>query len=114
MPYLNHHSGRMAFGPDGFLYVSVGDGGNANDLGRGHSPQGNGQDTTKLHGKVLRLDVEGKDQGKEYAVPKDNPFVANGKGRPEIYAWGFRNPWGLSFDRGGEHQLFLADVGQDS
>jgi len=114
MPYANHHSGRMAFGPDGLLYVAVGDGGNANDIGRGHSPQGNGQDTQKLHGKILRIDVDHKDAGKQYAVPKDNPFVSNGKGQPEIYAWGFRNPWGLSFDRGGDHQLFVADVGQDS
>lgn len=113
MPYFNHHSGRMAFGPDGFLYVAVGDGGNANDVGKGHSPQGNGQDTTKLLGKVLRLDVNNKDAGKQYAVPKDNPFV-NGGGAPEIFAYGFRNPWGLSFDRGGARELFLADVGQDS
>lgn len=114
LPYSNHHSGRMTFGPDGLLYISVGDGGNANDVGRGHSPQGNGQDTTKLLGKVLRIDVDRKDQGKEYGIPKDNPFVGNGKGQPEIFAWGFRNPWGLCFDRGGDRQLFLADVGQDS
>jgi len=114
MPYMNHHSGRMAFGPDGFLYVGVGDGGNANDVGRGHSPQGNGQDTDKLHGKILRIDVGQKTKSKEYAIPSDNPFVSNGKGQPEIFAWGFRNPWGLSFDRGGAHELFVADVGQDS
>lgn len=113
MPYFNHHSGRLTFGPDGFLYVSVGDGGNSGDVGRGHSPQGNGQDTTKLQGKVLRIDVNKKDAGKEYAVPQDNPFVKGG-GAPEIFAYGFRNPWGLSFDRGGAKELFLADVGQDS
>jgi glucose/arabinose dehydrogenase len=113
MPAFNHHSGRMAFGPDGLLYLSVGDGGNGNDVGPGHSPQGNGQDTSKLLGKVLRLDVDRKDAGKEYAVPTDNPFVKGG-GAPEIFAYGFRNPWGLSFDRGGERGLFLADVGQDS
>jgi glucose/arabinose dehydrogenase len=113
MPAFNHHSGRMAFGPDGLLYLSVGDGGGGNDVGVGHSPQGNGQDTSKLLGKVLRLDVDRKDAGKEYAVPTDNPFVKGG-GAPEIFAYGFRNPWGLSFDRGGERGLFLADVGQDS
>lgn len=114
LPYANHHGGRMAFGPDGFLYIGVGDGGNANDVGRGHSPQGNGQDTRKLLGKILRIDVDRQEGGKRYAVPKDNPFVGTDKGQPEIFAWGFRNPWGLSFDRGGEHHLFVADVGQDS
>ena len=120
MPAFNHHSGRMAFGPDGLLYLSVGDGGGGNDVGIGHSPQGNGQDTSKLLGKVLRLDVDKKDAGKEYAVPKSNPFVKGG-GLPEIFAYGFRNPWGLSFDRGtgwwifrSTRELFLADVGQDS
>lgn len=114
MPYLNHHSGRLAFGPDRFLYVGVGDGGNANDVGRGHSPQGNGQDTQKLHGKILRIDVDRKGGDTPYAIPSDNPFATNGKGRPEIFAWGFRNPWGIAFDRGGKHELFVADVGQDS
>jgi glucose/arabinose dehydrogenase len=129
MPYFNHHSGRMAFGPDGLLYVSVGDGGNANDIDapprngveiRGKAPEGNGQNRQTLMGKVLRIDVNKQDAGKQYGVPKDNPF-AKGGGAPEIYAYGFRNPWGLSFDRGGawslfgrKHNLFLADVGQDS
>ena len=113
MPYFNHHGGRMAFGPDGLLYIGVGDGGNANDVGRGHSPQGNGQDTSKLLGKVLRIDVNNRDAGQQYAVPKDNPFVKGG-GAAEIFAYGLRNPWGLSFDRGGSRELFLADVGQDS
>lgn len=108
-PYFNHNGGRMAFGPDGFLYISVGDGGNGNDVGRGHSPQGNGQDTTTLLGKMLRIDV---DKGTPYGIPTDNPFAA-GKGRPEIYAYGLRNPWGISFDRGGKRELFAADVGQD-
>ncbi len=122
MPYFNHHSGRMAFGPDGFLYLAVGDGGNGNDVDapakngnqiHGKAPEGNGQSRTTLMGKVLRLDVDKKNAGQQYAVPKDNPFV-NGGGRPEIFAYGLRNPWGLSFDRGGAHELFLADVGQDS
>lgn len=122
LPYFNHHSGRMAFGPDGFLYVTVGDGGNGNDVDapprngveiHGKAPEGNGQSRNTLMGKVLRLDVDQRDAGKAYAVPKDNPF-ANGGGRPEIFAYGVRNPWGLSFDRGGAHELFLTDVGQDS
>jgi glucose/arabinose dehydrogenase len=121
MPYFNHHGGRMAFGPDGFLYMAVGDGGNGNDIDappkngvqiHGKAPEGNGQNKETLMGKVLRLDVDHQDKG-AYSFPKDNPF-ANGGGRPEIFAYGFRNPWGLSFDRGGAHELFVADVGQDS
>lgn len=111
-PQFNHNGGRMAFGPDGYLYIAVGDGGQANDMGVGHSPQGNGQDTTTLLGKILRIDV---DRGNPYANPMDNPFVqVQGGGRPEIFAYGFRNPWGISFDRGGKQQLFSVDVGQDS
>lgn len=108
MPYFNHHSGCLAFGPDGFLYISIGDGGNNNDTGRGHGPKGNGQDLKALHGKVLRIDVNA---ATGYGIPKDNPFVEGG-GRPEIFAYGFRNPWGISFDKGGTHQFFVADVGQ--
>ncbi len=122
MPYFNHHSGRMAFGPDGFLYITIGDGGNGSDIDappgksgevRGKAPEGNGQSRNTLLGKVLRIDVNSKDAGKEYAVPKDNPFVSGG-GLPEIFAYGLRNPWGLAFDRAGDRELFLADVGQDS
>lgn len=109
-PQFNHNSGRLAFGPDGHLYISVGDGGNANDTGLGHPPQGNGQDVTTLLGKILRIDVDGKNP---YGIPSDNPFV-DGKGRPEIFAYGLRNPWGVSFDRGGAHELFAADVGQNA
>lgn len=108
-PQFNHNGGRMAFGPDGHLYIALGDGGQANDTGLGHPEQGNGQDTTTLLGKILRIDV---DKGNPYAIPSDNPFLRGG-GRPEIYAYGFRNPWGISFDRGGKHELFAADVGQD-
>src|ERR1051325_8651034 len=114
-PDWNHNSGRLAFGPDGFLYWTVGDGGAANDVGdvargRGHPPEGNGQKLDTLLGKVLRLDL---DHGTPYGIPKDNPYADGKKGLPEIYAYGFRNPWGLSFDRGGKHDLIVADVGQD-
>ena len=98
------------FGPDGFLYIAVGDGGGANDNERGHNPEiGNGQDVSRLNGKILRINVDG---AKPYAIPQDNPFVGK-HGRNEIFAFGIRNPWGMSFDRGGEHQLFVADVGQN-
>ncbi len=114
-PDWNHNSGRIAFGPDGFLYMSVGDGGAFNDVGdvargRGHPPEGFGQRLDTLLGKVLRLDV---DRGNPYGLPKDNPYADGKKGLPEIFAYGLRNPWGMSFDRGGKHDLILADVGQD-
>lgn len=114
-PDWNHNSGRIAFGPDGFLFQSVGDGGAFNDVGdvargRGHPPDGFGQRLDTLLGKVLRLDV---DRGNPYGIPQDNPYADGRKGRPEIFAYGLRNPWGMSFDRGGKHDLILADVGQD-
>lgn len=114
-PDWNHNSGRLAFGPDGFLYWAVGDGGAANDVGdvergRGHPPEGNGQKLDTLLGKVLRLDV---DHGTPYGIPKDNPYADGKKGLPEIFAYGLRNPWGISFDRGGKHDLIVVDVGQD-
>ena len=98
----------MAFGPDGYLYIGVGDGGNANDQGK-RPETGNGQNLETLLGKILRIDVN---KGQPYGIPQDNPFVG-GKGKPEIYAYGLRNPWGISFDRGGKHELFASDVGQD-
>jgi glucose/arabinose dehydrogenase len=114
-PDWNHNSGRIAFGPDGYLYWTVGDGGAFNDVGdaargRGHPPEGNGQKLDTHLGKVLRLDV---DHGAPYGIPKDNPFADGKKGLPEIYAYGLRNPWGISFDRGGKHDLIVVDVGQD-
>ncbi len=109
-PSFNHNGGTLAFGPDGFLYASSGDGGGGNDTGLGHSPQGNGQDTSTLLGKILRIDV---DTGNPYGIPKDNPFADGRKGRPEIFAYGLRNPWKFSFDRGGAHELFAGDVGQN-
>jgi glucose/arabinose dehydrogenase len=109
-PQFNHNSGRVVFGPDGYLYIGSGDGGGANDVGLGHPPEGNGQHLQTLLGKILRIDVN---HGDPYAIPGDNPF-RNGPGLPEIYAYGLRNPWGMTFDRGGTRQFFVADVGQDA
>lgn len=108
-PYFNHDGGTLAFGPDGYLYLAMGDGGNANDDGK-RPATGNAQNLDTLLGKILRIDVN---QGNPYAIPSDNPLVGK-QGRPEIYAWGFRNPWRISFDRGGNRELFAADVGQDA
>ncbi|HTP01937.1 MAG TPA: PQQ-dependent sugar dehydrogenase [Anaerolineales bacterium] len=101
-PFPNHNGGSMAFGPDGYLYMGLGDGGSQGD------PHGNGQNTKALLGKLLRADV---DKGDPYAIPPDNPF-AQGDGRPEVWAYGLRNPWRVSFDRL-THDLYIADVGQD-
>jgi glucose/arabinose dehydrogenase len=102
-PYGNHNGGHLAFGPDGYLYVAVGDGGSAGD------PEGNGQNLSTLLGSILRLDVSGEG----YRVPPDNPFVDTHGARPEIYAYGLRNPWRFSFDRE-TGDLWAADVGQDA
>jgi glucose/arabinose dehydrogenase len=117
-PAANHNGGQIAFGPDGFLYIGRGDGGGANDQ---HGTIGNGQSLTTLLGKMLRINVNG---ALPYAIPSGplgNPFAANprcvnGSGTqncPEIYAWGFRNPWRWSFDRGTD-TLWLGDVGQNA
>jgi glucose/arabinose dehydrogenase len=112
-PQMNHNGGTIAFGPDGYLYVPLGDGGGANDVGRGHAPDGNGQNLTTLLGKILRIDVDKKDEGKAYGIPADNPFVAREGVLPEIYALGFRNPWRIAFDVGGDKSLFVSDAGQN-
>ena len=106
-PQANHNGGGLGFGPDGDLYIGVGDGGSEGDIGAGHSPGGNGQDTSKLNGKILRIDVSGT---APYAIPAGNPF-ASGGGRPEIYAYGFRNPWRFSWEPAGAHRLLVDDVG---
>lgn len=111
-PQGNHNGGQLAFGPDGMLYLSVGDGGGANDAGTGHHEVlGNGQDLATLLGKVLRIDVTSEIG--DYSVPADNPFVAVAGARPEIWAYGLRNPWRFSFDLANGNRLFLADAGQN-
>jgi glucose/arabinose dehydrogenase len=102
-PFWNHNGGHLAFGPDGYLYIGLGDGGSAGD------PQGNGQNPRALLGKMLRIDVNGD---APYSVPEDNPFVNDPNYAPEIWALGFRNPWRYSFDRA-TGDLYIADVGQD-
>lgn len=123
-PYCNHHGGKMAFGPDGYLYVGVGDGGWEGDVISA------GQDLHTLLGKMLRIDVENTTPDRAYSIPKDNPFLTplqqmtlfgvtekqfsqiHPKARPEIWAYGIRNPWTFSFDRK-TGDLFIADIGQN-
>ncbi|MEV2189896.1 PQQ-dependent sugar dehydrogenase [Streptomyces phaeochromogenes] len=102
-PYPNHNGGDIRFGPDGYLYIALGDGGSGGD------PHGNGQNLDTLLGKMLRIDPQG---GKPYAIPRDNPFVDDPNAKDEIWAYGLRNPWRFSFDaRTGD--LLIADVGQN-
>jgi len=113
-PQFNHNGHWIGFGSDGMLYVSTGDGGYANDWGIGHNvTEGNGQDLTSLHGKILRIDVNTMSDGKPYGIPADNPFVGNNDAAPEIWAYGLRNPWRCSFDTGSD-RLFCGDVQQNS
>lgn len=104
-PESNHNGGDLKFGPDGYLYIGVGDGGGAGDR---HGETGNGQNLNTLLGKILRIDVN-SDQS--YRIPNDNPFVGKAA-KPEIWAYGLRNPWRISFDNN-SGQLFVADVGQN-
>ena len=116
-PYANHNGGMLAFGPDGYLYVGLGDGGSAGD------PQRNGQNPGTLLGSILRIDPGTPSAGRNYAIPPDNPFVGRGEGyHEEIWAYGLRNPWRFSFDRGAggegtgsqKGDLWAGDVGQNA
>lgn len=104
-PYTNHNGGQLRFGPDRQLYIALGDG------GAGGDPHGNGQRLDTLLGKILRIDVLQPTQGQPYGIPADNPFVGQQGARPEIFAYGLRNPWRFSFAPDG--RLWTADVGQD-
>lgn len=103
-PYANHNGGLVKFGPDGFLYIGMGDGGSGGD------PQNNGQNPKALLGKMLRIDVDG---GSPYGIPADNPYADGANGAPEVWAIGFRNPWRYSFDKQ-TGDLFIGDVGQNA
>lgn len=105
-PYQNHNGGPIEFGPDGFLYVGLGDGGDRND------PKASGQNLSRLLGKILRIDVDNPADGKQYGIPGDNPFVNTDGARGEIYALGIRNPWRIAFDRE-TGDLWVGDVGQE-
>jgi glucose/arabinose dehydrogenase len=105
-PFWNHDGGTLCFGPDGYLYVAVGDGGAAND------PFKHGQDLKTLFAKILRIDVDRREAGKRYGVPRDNPFVGTKGAAPEVWAYGLRNVWRMAFDRK-TGRLWAADVGQN-
>jgi glucose/arabinose dehydrogenase len=112
-PQPNHNGGQIAFGPDGYLYIGLGDGGSAGDSGSGHAPGGNGQSLGTLLGKILRIDPNPEPGGAPYTVPADNPFVGRDDARPEIWSFGLRNPWRFSFDRA-NGDLWIGDVGQNA
>ena len=106
-----HNGGMIAFGPDGYLYLSIGDGANGDT---GNDPTSNAQDIERLEGKIIRIDVDRTDtvNGKPYSSPTDNPYYGPQAGRDEIFAIGWRNPWRLSFDRAAPHAMWVGDVGQ--
>lgn len=106
-PYPNHNGGLLLFGPDGYLYIGLGDGGSGGD------PEGHGQDLNTLLGSILRIDVDSTTDDLPYGIPADNPFVGQDGARGEIWAYGLRNPWRFSFDRE-TGDLLIADVGQNA
>lgn len=118
-PQMNHDGGAIEFGPDGYLYIALGDGGAANDVALGHPPLGNGQDVSTILGSLLRIDVDGEEP---YGIPEDNPLVGvtldqeagyeGAEAQPEIYLWGLRNPYRFSFDRE-TGAIWIPDVGQN-
>ena len=105
-PYSNHNGGDLAFGPDGFLYIAVGDG------GAGGDPEDRAQNINSVFGKLLRIDVDNTSNGNNYAIPDDNPLNGNPNAVDEIWAYGLRNPWKFSFDSM-TNELWIADVGQN-
>ena len=109
-PAPNHNGGQMAFGPDGYLYIALGDGGFTS--GNPGDPLNNGQSLTTLNGSILRIDPSETAEGSGYRIPEDNPFYALGAARGEIWVYGLRNPWRFSFDREGG-RLWAADAGHD-
>lgn len=106
-PATNHNGGQIAFGPDGYLYIALGDGGGGGD------PFENGQDRSTLLGSILRIDVDSQENGLNYSIPTDNPFIGEPNVREEIYAYGLRNPWRMSFDTQ-TGDLLTGDVGQNA
>jgi len=106
-PFANHNGGQIPFGPDGYLYIGLGDGGSAGD------PQGNGQNVGTFLGSLPRIDVDGVSQDKNYPIPTDNPFVGVDGALGEIWAYGLRNPWRFSFDQA-TGLLWVGDVEQGS
>ncbi len=106
-PYSNHNGGCVAFGPDGYLYISAGDGGSGGD------PENRSQNTSTLLGKLLRIDVDNPANGNEYGIPTDNPFAGSTSNRQEIWAYGLRNAWKFSFDSA-NGDIWIADVGQSA
>ncbi|MFN4146225.1 MAG: PQQ-dependent sugar dehydrogenase [Runella sp.] len=106
-PFANHNAGSILFGRDGFLYITTGDGGSGGD------PQNNSQNLGNLLGKILRIDVNRTENGLPYSIPADNPFRNNSNARPEIFAYGLRNPWKMTADRA-NGRMWIADVGQNT
>ena len=106
-PFANHNGGDITFGPDGYLYIALGDGGSGGD------PEGNGQDLGTQLGKLLRVDVDHSESGRPYAIPPDNPFVGRSGALPQIWSYGLRNPWRFSFDRA-NRDIWIGDVGQNA
>lgn len=104
-PYANHNGGHILFGPDGYLYIGNGDGGSAND------PQNHAQQLNTWLGKILRVDVDRREADRAYGIPADNPFVGRADAKPEIYAYGLRNPWRMCFDSE-TGRMWAGDVGQ--